>query len=296
VTVTVGGLPFEISRIGTDGSIPKAQRIIADLDGKVDAIGLGGIDLYLRVGEKKYLIRDAYKMAREAKKTPVVDGGGLKASLERALPRLLIDRIGLVPADSPVLMVSAADRYGLAEGFVQAGYPTLFGDLIFALGIPIPLRSLRSLRILAALLLPILTRLPFQFLYPTGEKQEKSTPKYQRFFAENTVIAGDFHFIRRYAPEDLHGKIVVSNTVTAEDKAELTKRGVRWLVTTTPEMEGRSFGTNVWEGVLVAYHRARAGGVEQRSRAPISAELAPEEYLRLAKELHLEPRIERLNS
>ena len=32
----------------------------------------------------------------------------------------------------------------------------------------------------------------------------------------------------------------------------LRERGVGYLVTTTPELNGRSFGTNVMEGVLVA--------------------------------------------
>jgi hypothetical protein len=295
VRIQLGGLLFEISRVGTDGSLQKAQTLIAELDGKVSAIGLGGIDLYLRVGDRKYTIRDAYRMARVARSSPVVDGGGLKASLERALPALLVDRLQLNPPDHAVLMVSAADRYGLAEGFVKAGFPTTFGDLIFALGLPVPLRTLRSLRLLAALLLPVLCRLPFRFLYPTGEKQDQSTPKHHRYFSQNTVIAGDFHFIRRYAPEDLRAKAVVSNTVTSTDKAELTRRGVRWLVTTTPEREGRSFGTNVWEAALVAYSRATKGDVHLPRQDPLTAELPPDEYITLARELRLEPRIERLN-
>lgn len=295
VRISVGGLPFEVSRIGTDGNLRRAMELIANLDGTVDAIGLGGIDLHLRVGEKKYIIRDAYRMACMAKRTPVLDGGGLKASLERALPQLLIDRLGLHPPEHPVLMVSAADRYGLAEGFVKAGFRTLFGDLIFALGIPFPIRTLATLRILAAILLPILTRLPFQMLYPTGAKQEKTTPKYHRYFSENSIIAGDFHFIRRYAPDDLARKIIVSNTVTAQDKADLTRKGVRWLVTTTPELEGRSFGTNVWEALLVVYHRVKSGQADTPVKDPLSAELDPEQYLELARELSLEPRIDRLN-
>ena len=31
---------------------------------------------------------------------------------------------------------------------------------------------------------------------------------------ENDIIAGDFHFLKRYMPPELPGKIVITNTVT----------------------------------------------------------------------------------
>ena len=82
------GEQFEISRLGTDGDFKKAIRVLKDLDGKVDAIGLGGIglggiDIYLYAGKKRYAIKDALKLVRAVKETPVVDGSGLKNTLER---------------------------------------------------------------------------------------------------------------------------------------------------------------------------------------------------------------------
>jgi len=58
-------------------------------------------------------------------------------------------------------------------------------------------------------------------------------------------------------PERLDGKIILTNTVTPKDKELLRERGVKYLVTTTPELEGRSFGTNVLEGFLVAMQDKR---------------------------------------
>src|SRR5690606_14989923 len=100
-------------------------------------------------------------------------------------------------------------------------------------------------------LLPVVTRLPFKILYPTGEKQETVHPRYARHFHWADIIAGDFHFIRRNMPGDMRGKLIITNTITADDVGELQRRGVRWLVTTTPELGGRSFGTNVLEAMLV---------------------------------------------
>ena len=82
VTATLLGQEFTLERIGCDGDAQRMMRLIAELDGKVDALGLGGIDLYLFGAGRKYTIRDAMKMASAAKKTPVFDGSYLKNTWE----------------------------------------------------------------------------------------------------------------------------------------------------------------------------------------------------------------------
>lgn len=253
VETTILGEPFVIERIGTDGDMTRFEALVNELDGQVDAIGMGGIDLDLRAGRRKYRIRDAARLIRGVRRTPVVDGGGIKASWEKHLILEYLPRTaGISFAGRRVLLVSSVDRYGMAEAFTEAGAVTLFGDFYFALGIPIPMRRLATVRILAACLLPVITRLPFQWLYPTGEKQERVTPKYPRLFEWAEVVAGDFHFIRRYMPENLAGKTILTQTITTEDRDQLRRRGARRLITAAPEMEGRSFATNVLEGIVVA--------------------------------------------
>ena len=53
-------------------------------------------------------------------------------------------------------MVAAVDRFGMAEELVAQGAEVTFGDLIFTLGVPVPLHSLKSLdRVRARSSLPI---------------------------------------------------------------------------------------------------------------------------------------------
>ena len=87
--------------------------------------------------------------------------------------------------------------------------------------------------------------------------------------------------IRRFMPPRLEGKIIITNTVTAADREDLRKAGVRTLITTTPLIQGRSFGTNVLEAALVA-----AAG------SPV--ELTPEEYEACIRNYDLRPSIENL--
>lgn len=276
------GQRFIIERIGTNGDYQAFCRRLRELDGKVDAIGLGGINLALVAGGRRYFIRDAVR-AVAGMRTPVVDGGGIKESWERHLIlNVLPSEIGLALRGRRVLVVAAVDRYGMAEAFVEAGADVVFGDLMFGLGIPIGLRGLATVKILAGLLLPILTRGPFTWLYPTGKKQEQVTPKFGRAYRWAEVIAGDYHLIQRFMPDDLSGKTILTNTVTAADVEELRRRRVAWLVTVTPEMQGRSFGTNVLEAILVAVSGRRP------------EQLRPADYLEWMQRVGFRPRIERL--
>jgi len=245
------GETFVLERIGTDGSWERAVELVEELDGKVDAFGLGGADLYVYAGSRRYTFRDAKRMVQAAQKTPMLDGSGLKHTLERNAIQLLEAQIGW--KDKKVLIPSAVDRFGLAEALDEAGARTLYGDLIFGLGLPIPLYRLSLLQKIAYLLLPLVTQLPFQWLYPTGEKQEKQVQGWrQRYFEWAQVVAGDWHFIRRFMPQDMQGKVILTNTTTPEDLEFMRARGVAKLITTTPRLEGRSFGTNVMEAFIVA--------------------------------------------
>jgi len=96
------------------------------------------------------------------------------------------------------------------------------------------------------------TRFPFEWLYPTGEKQNVRTPKWEKYYRWATVVAGDCLYIKRNMPDDMKGKVIVTNTTTPEDVELFKQCGVKYLVTTTPVMDGRSFGTNMMEAALVA--------------------------------------------
>jgi hypothetical protein len=250
--VEIAGERFLIERIGTDGDLRRFQSLFAELDGKVDALGIGGADLHIWVGNRRYTFRSIQKLVSVAKKTPVVDGSGLKNTLEREAVRWL-QAHGIIDfSRSTVLLVAAVDRFGMAQELARCARQVIYGDFVFAIGLPIPIRSYRTVEWLGRMLLPIITRLPFQWFYPTGEKQEQRTPRAPRLFQQADVIAGDWHYIRRYMPDQLPGKRVITNTVRRADVELLRQAGVAQLITTTPVIEGETFATNVMEGVIVA--------------------------------------------
>ncbi len=254
VEVELLGERVRIERIGTDGDMEKAAQLYRQLDGKVDAFGVGGADLGLRVADKWYPLYSVRKMVRFVKETPLVDGGGLRDTLESRVAPFIDDHIGgyVRQGGQRAFITVGADRWDMSKGFLDAGYTCVFGDLMFGLGLPFAVHSEAGLKRLAAILMPIAGRLPFSWVYPTGEKQEQRAPKWERWYQWATVIAGDCHYIKRHMPDRLEGKVIATNTTTKADVALFRQAGVKYLVTSTPVIEDRSFGTNMMEAALIA--------------------------------------------
>lgn len=281
--VKLGDVEALVERRGTDGDFAKARQLMEQYDGRADAIGLGGTDLYVYAGKQRYTFRESARLIANVRQTPVLDGSGLKNSLERRLIAKLAAEEVVDFRNKKVLLVCGVDRFGMAEALQEEGAQLTFGDLLFALNIDKPIRSLKALAWWAKLLAPVLTKLPVSWLYPMGKEQQVRTPKFPQYFLENDIIAGDFHFIRRFMPESLPGKIIITNTVTAADRKLLKEAGVKLLITTTPCLDGRSFGTNVMEALLVAV---------KGERKP----LAPAEYIALLEQYKIESSVEFLNN
>jgi hypothetical protein len=271
-----------VERRGTDGDIERAVNLIRELDGKVDAFGMGGIDLHVRAGERKYVIRDALRLLNAAHKTPMVDGGGIKDTWEKRVISILEREYGIPFKGRRALVVQAVSRYGMALGLIEAGAKVTFGDLAFTIGVPWGIHSLGLLNLLASAIAPIVGRLPISALYPTGSKQDVNTPRFGHLYRLNDYICGDFLYIKRYAPLDMSGKTLLTNTITPADVEFLKSRRAELLITISPELSGRSFGANVLEGILVALADKPA------------AELTEQDYFAMLDRMQLKPRVQKL--
>lgn len=273
VDVELLGEQFHIWREGTDGDMPDAARRLREYDGKVDAFGMGGIDLFLNAADRTYWFRDAKQFRDAVTTTPLLDGSGLKGAVEGDVVRFMQEDLGLTVAGKRVLVTSAVDRWGMAMAFADAGCEMTYGDLLYALDVPIMIHTkpglIRAVRVMA----PIASQLPFKFLYPAEAdhtSKVESESKHAQLYRDADIISGDYKFVRKYMPRDMSGKWIVTNTTTIEDVGFLRSTGAELLITSTPRLEGRTFGTNVIEATLVALDGATAA-------------LAPERYLELLR-------------
>jgi hypothetical protein len=243
---------------------------------------VGGADLGVLVDQKWYPLYSVQPMVRFVKETPLVDGAGIKNTLENRLAPFIDTHIGDYVRGKKAFITLGVDRWGLTTSFLDAGYECVFGDLMFGLGLPFAVHSASSLKTLAAIMMPIAGRLPFEWIYPTGEKQEVRDPKWESYYQWGNVIAGDCHYVKRHMPNRLEGKVIATNTTTPEDVELFRSIGVKYLVTTSPVMDGRSFGANLLEAALVA--------VSGKGRV-----LKNEELKELLDEMGIEPQLQELN-
>ena len=83
-------------------------------------------------------------------------------------------------------------------------------------------------------------------------------------------------------PDRLDGKVVATNTTTPEDVQLFRQVGIKYLVTSTPVLEGRSFGTNMMEAALIA-----VAGKGRR--------LTHDELSQMLDQLGFQPQLQELN-
>jgi hypothetical protein len=253
VTIDFNGVSISVERIGTGGDAQLARRTFTQLDGQVDALSVGGIDMYVHLEGRDYPVRAALKLVQDVRQTPLVDGRMLKYALEGRLFERAKPLLGGKPHFRRAFVPFGTDRVGLISAVSRVADEVLIGDLMFMFGLPYAVRGLDSFKRLARLLLPLAGYLPITMLYPPGAREDKPTPKFENYWRSADLIAGDMHYIYKYASQDLDGKFIVTNTTTPENIEMLRQRGVHQVLTTTPRYEGRSFGVNMMEAALTAY-------------------------------------------
>ncbi len=274
-----------VRRFGADGDAQRARELVRQFDGAVDAIGLGGMNIQFAVGHRTYVHRQIQQIANAARQTPVVDGAHLKSTLERwAIGQVAQEQHGIF-SHKRVFVVSGIDRYAMAQVLSAYTHQILFGDPIFHLNLPFALGSFRQLERYADLVLPFLCRAPYGKLCPVGGDQELRTPRGTKYFDQADIVAGDFSYIRRYAPENLRGKMIITNALSASDLQDLQERGVESVITVTPPLDREHpfIGANVIEAIYVSF-----------MDRPLP-EITEDDHLNLVARSELEPTITVLN-
>lgn len=236
--IRLGGEMLRIRRIGCDGSYRRALAAVSELDGRVGAIGLGGINFRYRLDGLLWPMPGAERLRRAARVTPVVDGSAFKDMVEPCAVGLL------PPGPRRALAVSALDRPAVARALADAGYAVRVGDAWFALGLPI-FPDLPLFRRLAQAGMPLLRHLPLRTVY--GGRRTGILGPSPRF----DIVWGEVGLLRR-RPVALRGVSVVTSSVRRDDVEWLRCSGVSLVVAASPPVLGEGFGANVWEAAIAA--------------------------------------------
>ncbi len=249
-TVSFLGQPVEILRRGCGGDAGRAEDLIVAHDGRVDAIGLEGIPFDLQLGNAHRDHTAGARLKEAARMTPVVDGGGIRAGLER-WGVILADRAqpGIF-AQKRVLMTPGLNHPGLAQSLGRRGSAIRFADPVLYFALPdFPgMGAKTTLDQAAGPTLEQLKEAPFRRIYPQPGQpgQERATEP----FTWADVIAGDIGAIRRYAPAELKHKTIVVEAADDADLQDLQRRGAAILVTMMPSLDGPD-GLGRWSAATI---------------------------------------------
>ena len=254
--VTFLGEDIQIVRLGCAGDTAAARRLISEYDGRAAAIGLEGLPARLDLGTEHRMHVEGATLPGVAHKTPVVDGRGIRAGLER-WGVILADRAepGIF-SEKRVLMAPGINHQGLAQALARHSSTIRYADPVIYFALPtFPGVGSKFTRDQAAG--PTLEQLkdaPFRRIMP--QPGTPGSPRNEEPFLWADLIAGDIGAIRRYAPPELRRTTIVVEWATEEDLQDLSRRGASIAVTIMPSLIEKG-GLGRWsaatiEAVLVA--------------------------------------------
>ncbi len=203
------GQDVQLMRRGCGGDVVRARELIAAHDGKVDAIALDGLPERLQLGRTQVAHEHGATLSGAADTTPVVDGDGIRAGLER-WGVILGDRAEPgVFSQKRVLMVPGLNHGGLAQALERRGSAVRYADPFVYFGLPnFPgVGSRQTLDQAAPATLQRLRDEPFRRIFPQPGTPRSTRPADPFQWAD--IVAGDVGAIRRYAPSKLAHKTVV---------------------------------------------------------------------------------------
>jgi predicted amino acid dehydrogenase len=245
---------------GCGRDLERARALVREHDGCVDAIGLDGIPLDLELGEAHRRYRLGCELGGTARQTVVVDGGGVRAGLERWSVVLAQRAEPGIFSQKRILMVPGLNHVGLANALGRLTRHIDYYDPEIFFGLP-DMPGVGSPQTLGAADAPTLEALkdaPLDKISPSADSDvRRATPHFR--WAD--VLAGDAATIRDFAPMDLDQKTVVVPCATDEDAADFRDRGASILVTLMPSLQADGgmarHSAAVIEAVFVALREDR---------------------------------------
>ena len=250
------GSTVQLQTLCCGNDLDRACELIRANSGTAQAIALDRSPMTLRLLGACTSHRLTESLRSAAAETPVVDGFGIRAALERWGVTLADRAQPGIFADKRVLMVPGLNHSGLAAALVSHGCQVRYADPLVFFGLTrFPGMARRTtLEQAATSILETLRSDPLERLYPPAEPREAHGQ--QGLFRWADVLAGDIATIRRFAPQDLGHKTIVVESATQADLDDLAGRGASIAVTVMPSLSEKEdlagHTAAVVEAVLVA--------------------------------------------
>lgn len=260
------GQDLHVQRVGTDGSLTQATKLLKYWDRHAHAIGLGLVKDSARIGAQREIDEDFARLAGVARHVPVSTGARLsEIFLEWAL-RHAQTSLGHYFDNANVLFFSGLANYRLAMAMQEYTDNLMFADPLMQLGVPKLITSLDALGLYASGAHYVSDWRPPRMM--SGPLLRQWTQfVLRKAMARASVVVAPVHELDGFGLEELAGKTLITTTVNEERLARFKDCGVHLVIDGAPLCEGQVIDPALLDAMLLA-----ASG-----KAP--DELADDDYL-----------------
>ncbi len=277
------GQKFNVRRVGTNASTARAVKLLKHWEQHADAIGLGIVKDSYTVGSRRYVEKDSAAMKHAVTRVPVTTGGRLSDILQEWALRHVQLKLGNYFNNAKVLFFSGRTNYKLALAMSEYTQNLEFADPLLQLGVPKMLTSLAALELYTTGAHYVLEWTP-ERLIPESLMASAPVRTWTQFVLRQavhdaTVIVAPVHELNIFGAEELHGKTVITSTVSERRIAQFKRKGVATVVDGAPTLFGHVLDPSVLDAMIVA----------ATEKAP--DDILEDDYLEIITSLRLEPRI-----
>ncbi len=272
------GARLHVRRLGTDGSMAKAAKLVKYWDKRATAIGLGVLKDGYKAGAHRFIDKDSAKLKVLALKAPVTTGGRLGDTLQEWAVRHAQIELGSYFNNARTLFFSGLKSYKLAMSMAEYTDNLKFADPLMQLGVPKLLTSLQALQLYASGAHYIKDwRLPSAL--SSGPVKEWTRFLLRKAMQKASVVVAPVYELDEFGLEELAGKTVITSTVSAARMADLATKGVHMVIDGAPVMHGHTIGPDLFDAMICAVTGKHPD------------ELLDDDYLEIIISLALAPRI-----
>ncbi|MEK8051256.1 dehydrogenase [Ideonella sp. DXS22W] len=272
------GEDLHVQRVGTDGSLAQATKLLKYWDRHAQAIGLGLVKDSARIGAQREIDADFARLAGVAHRVPVTNGARLsEIFLEWAL-RHAQTSLGHYFDNANVLFFSGLANYRLAMAMQEYTENLLFADPLMQLGVPKLLTSLDALGLYASGAHYVSDWTPPRMM--SGPLLRQWTQfVLRKAMARATVVVAPVHELDGFGLEELAGKTIITTTVNDERLARFKDCGVLLVIDGAPLCEGQVLDPALLDAMVLA------------ATGKAADDIADDDYLGILTSQGLQPRL-----
>jgi predicted amino acid dehydrogenase len=272
------GAQLQVRRLGTDGSLSKAAKLVKHWDKRASAIGLGVLKDSYKAGAHRFIDKDSAQLRALSQQAPVTIGGKLDDILQEWAVRHAQIELGHYFNNMRVLFFSGLKNYKLAMSMAEYTDNLKFADPLNQLGVPKLLTSLEALQLYASGAHYVRDwSLPSAL--SSGPVKEWTRFLLRKAMQKVSVIVAPVHELDEFGLEELAGKTIITSTVSDERMAQLASKGVHLVIDGAPVMHGHVIGPNLLDAMICA------------ATGKLPKEIQEDDYLEIITSLQLAPRM-----